>query len=175
VGRYPQTRTSIVARLFWAHEFDEEGKDGRQISIGNPSKGLISMNKMLVLEVSLLGQVIKRYGFTKDVITVGRDSHSDVLLDHPAISRSHLRIERKSTGFMLRDTTSSNGTFVNRSVCKRRRLRTGDLIQINRYVLTVGIDDVPATAEQDGHLRECLTVRMHSPPPHTLEPGSSGC
>jgi pSer/pThr/pTyr-binding forkhead associated (FHA) protein len=51
--------------------------------------------------------------WSKPILTIGRDSTSDLIIDHPLASRRHARLERDETGYLIRDLESTNGTFVN--------------------------------------------------------------
>jgi pSer/pThr/pTyr-binding forkhead associated (FHA) protein len=51
--------------------------------------------------------------WSKSVLTIGRDSTSDLIIDHPLASRRHARLERDENGYLIRDLESTNGTFVN--------------------------------------------------------------
>jgi ABC-type multidrug transport system ATPase subunit len=45
-------------------------------------------------------------------VTVGRDADSDVVVDGPRVSRTHLVIEADERGWVVRDAASRNGTFL---------------------------------------------------------------
>ena len=47
------------------------------------------------------------------VITIGRQIGTTLLIDHPSISRRHADIVYANGQYLLRDLSSSNGTFVN--------------------------------------------------------------
>lgn len=49
----------------------------------------------------------------KEVVTIGRDSANDLIIDHALASRRHARLEREESGFYVRDLNSTNGTYVN--------------------------------------------------------------
>lgn len=48
-----------------------------------------------------------------DSLTIGRSAGSDVVIEHPSVSRTHARIERDHRTFKMRDLNSSNGLIVN--------------------------------------------------------------
>ena len=71
-----------------------------------------------------------------EVIAIGRQKGSSLLIDHSSVSRLHCEIIPLNGNFLLRDKGSSNGTFVNNaplahdSVCTLRNLdqvRFGDV------------------------------------------------
>lgn len=71
-----------------------------------------------------------------DDTTIGRHPDSDIFLDDITVSRRHVTIARRATGYHLRDAGSLNGTYVNKSRVDDRALRHGDEIQVGRFRLT---------------------------------------
>jgi len=67
-------------------------------------------------------------------LTIGRSSGNDVTVAADAeVSRFHALLERVASGWMVRDLSSKNGTFVNgERISADRPLRNGDEIQIGR-------------------------------------------
>ncbi len=80
--------------------------------------------------------------FTEDAIHIGRDPKSDVVLDHPKVSRDHARIERRGDRFVLKDLQSSNGTFLGDQRIEEVDLKSGDSIQVGeaRMVFKMGFE-----------------------------------
>ncbi|HRE47940.1 MAG TPA: FHA domain-containing serine/threonine-protein kinase, partial [Aggregatilineales bacterium] len=55
----------------------------------------------------------KTFALDKPVLTIGRDSTSDIILKGEKVSRSHAKIERKADGsYTLTDLGSTNGSYV---------------------------------------------------------------
>ena len=52
------------------------------------------------------------FGLDRDVVRIGRDSGSEVVLDDQRVSRSHARILRKDDGFHVEDLESHNLTYL---------------------------------------------------------------
>jgi hypothetical protein len=52
------------------------------------------------------------FGPNRRRVTIGRDAGCDVTVDHPLVSRHHAAITRGKGGWVLVDTGSKNGTFV---------------------------------------------------------------
>jgi pSer/pThr/pTyr-binding forkhead associated (FHA) protein len=68
--------------------------------------------------------------FPGDVVTIGRDAASDIVVDTPLASRAHARIERRRNDVMIKDLGSRNGTWVNGRKVGQQILGDGDTIRI---------------------------------------------
>ena len=68
-----------------------------------------------------------------DTIVVGRSDDADVLLDDVTVSRRHAQFQRSEAGWVLRDSGSLNGTYVNRDRIDEVVLVGGDEVQIGKY------------------------------------------
>ncbi len=62
--------------------------------------------------------------------TLGRDANCEIPTDDPSTSRRHARIALTSSGYVIEDLGSKNGTLVNDKPCTPAALRHGDRIQI---------------------------------------------
>jgi sigma-B regulation protein RsbU (phosphoserine phosphatase) len=62
--------------------------------------------------------------------TLGRGADRDLSLPYPQVSREHACIERDGDGYLLRDTGSRHGTFVNGTQISNTRLRSQDSINL---------------------------------------------
>jgi len=76
-----------------------------------------------------------RFLITHEGATIGRSSSSGVFLDDVTVSRAHAVVEKKGTTFVLRDSGSLNGTYVNNESVSEISLKTGDQIQIGKFHL----------------------------------------
>ena len=47
------------------------------------------------------------------ILTIGRDSSNDIVIEHRLASRRHARMERDEVGCYIRDLDSTNGTYLN--------------------------------------------------------------
>ncbi len=68
-------------------------------------------------------------------MTIGRKHSNDIVIDNPAVSGSHARVEAVATTFVLRDQGSTNGTFVNEQQVTLHNLRHNDVILIGTHKL----------------------------------------
>jgi pSer/pThr/pTyr-binding forkhead associated (FHA) protein len=65
--------------------------------------------------------------------SIGRDPQSDVFLDDVTISRKHAAIALQNAEFILTDSGSLNGTYVNGGSVARVTLSDCDEIQIGKF------------------------------------------
>ncbi len=72
----------------------------------------------------------EKVDLSKDRITIGRDASSDVVIDHPVVSKHHAEIVKQGGKVFLADLGSTNGTFVNGIKVKRHQLQELDRIVI---------------------------------------------
>jgi pSer/pThr/pTyr-binding forkhead associated (FHA) protein len=76
-----------------------------------------------------------RFVLDADVTRAGRHPDSDIFLDDITVSRRHAEFVRQGSGYVLRDTGSLNGTYVNRERIEEAVLVTGDEVQIGKFKL----------------------------------------
>jgi hypothetical protein len=55
------------------------------------------------------------------IITIGRDSSCDIVINHPRVSRFHANMFRTNQGFTFKDM-SSNGTYINGMLVLRKEI-----------------------------------------------------
>ena len=71
----------------------------------------------------------------KDVTSAGRHPSSDIFLDDITVSRRHAEVLREGARFLVKDTGSLNGTYVNRERVDVAELVSGDELQIGKFKL----------------------------------------
>ncbi len=76
-----------------------------------------------------------RFLITHESATVGRSASSGVFLDDVTVSRAHAVVEKQGTAFVLRDSGSLNGTYVNNESVSEISLKSGDQLQIGKFHL----------------------------------------
>jgi pSer/pThr/pTyr-binding forkhead associated (FHA) protein len=77
----------------------------------------------------------EKFLIKRDVLTIGRSSDSDILLDDITVSRQHALIEKIPDGFLIKDLESLNGTYLNGEIINEAvLLKKGDKIQIGKYI-----------------------------------------
>lgn len=79
--------------------------------------------------------IVKKYTFTKDSITIGRDKANDIVIDNLIVSNFHAKIDKTGEVYILTDLQSTNGTIVNREKIVSHQLRHKDKIIIGKHLL----------------------------------------
>lgn len=77
-----------------------------------------------------------RFLLDQDVTTVGRHPNADIFLDDVTVSRKHAEFRRSGDGFVVADSGSLNGTYVNQDRVDSVALRSGMEVQIGKFRLT---------------------------------------
>jgi pSer/pThr/pTyr-binding forkhead associated (FHA) protein len=76
-----------------------------------------------------------RLALSKPVTTVGRHPESDIFLDDITVSRRHAELQRVTSGFVVRDVGSLNGTYLNRERVEESPIGNGDELQVGKFKL----------------------------------------
>lgn len=66
--------------------------------------------------------------------TIGRDSTNDIFCDNPSVSRKHATIRPLDDGFVIEDSESTNGTFVNGRSVSSKQLQDGAKVQVGNHI-----------------------------------------
>ena len=80
----------------------------------------------------LLGDYQLQDNFT---LTIGRAKKNDVIIQDPAVSGHHAKIDPVGHRYVLIDLQSKNGTFVNENLIISHWLKHGDVINIGNHQL----------------------------------------
>ncbi|PIE34510.1 MAG: hypothetical protein CSA55_00610 [Ilumatobacter coccineus] len=88
-----------------------------------------------VLIVRSGSQAGARFTLDSDHTLLGRHPDSDISLDDITVSRRHAEIEKLSEGYVITDSGSLNGTYVNQTRIDRAVLQHGDELQIGKFRL----------------------------------------
>lgn len=73
------------------------------------------------LQILLPDRTARVVQITADEMIIGRDPSSDVVIDHPKVSRQHARLQHDGRQYWISDLNSRNGTFLGNT-----RLVAGD-------------------------------------------------
>jgi len=76
----------------------------------------------------------------RSVVTIGRGSSCDMVLQDDRVSADHLTVSFRNGEFRVRDNESTNGTLLNGSPVTEFAIRDGDQIRIGHTVFQMEID-----------------------------------
>ncbi|MCB4792686.1 MAG: FHA domain-containing protein [Elusimicrobia bacterium] len=79
--------------------------------------------------------VIKEIPIEKTPMTIGRKPDNDVVIDNMAVSGHHARITMQGNMYVIEDTQSTNGTFLNDKKILNSALKNNDQILIGQHTL----------------------------------------
>jgi len=85
------------------------------------------------LIVKLGENIVHKYFFDKDVLSVGRARDNDIVIENLSVSRNHARIRQVDDKFILTDLNSANGTYVNNVRINKTELEHEDIITIGKH------------------------------------------
>jgi hypothetical protein len=71
------------------------------------------------------------------ITRVGRGADNDIVIDHASVSYHHCELELGSDFLAVRDSGSTNGTFVNNQPVKEARLEPGQTLRFGQVPVTV--------------------------------------
>lgn len=100
-----------------------------------------------------------------DETTIGRNSDSDITIDNAGVSAHHARIVREGDDFIVEDTDSRNGTFVNGKRVRRQLLLEGDEIVISKHILKLTLAEshltqTPHPVDDTQHVVQGATMEV---------------
>lgn len=110
----------------------------------------------------------KKWTLDRDELLIGRAPECDVVVPDRQVSRYHARVRRSSSGYLLEDLASKNGTHLNGTpVAEPVLLHDGDVLQVAlaatlTFVVTEATLPLPApTAAEVGLGRLRLDLQAH--------------
>ncbi len=101
---------------------------------------------MFRVTMHFAGKPVRAFTFEKSLVTIGRDSTCDIVVDNIGTSRRHAMIEHTQDGYVLADLRSNNGTFVHGERVLHHRLDNADEFLIGKYAFR--LEDLGVAAAQ---------------------------
>jgi pSer/pThr/pTyr-binding forkhead associated (FHA) protein len=105
---------------------------------------------LLELDAFLIVEGGRHVPLDKPVVTLGRRSDNDVIIDATAVSRQHAQIRWRFGRFVLYDTSSRGRTMVNGVRVKEQVLQSGDVIALSDVLIVFAEGSDPATGDRRG-------------------------
>ncbi|MEA2325050.1 MAG: hypothetical protein QOE68_9, partial [Thermoanaerobaculia bacterium] len=76
----------------------------------------------------------------EETSTIGRTPANTIVLRDASVSGNHARVDRTAEGFVIEDTGSRNGTYINsEKLSEKRLLADGDLVRLGKIILTFNL------------------------------------
>jgi pSer/pThr/pTyr-binding forkhead associated (FHA) protein len=85
-----------------------------------------------VLEGVSEGLEGRRFALRPGRLTVGRGGHNDVVVEEPSVSSTHAWIVNQQGHYVVMNTLSTNGTFVNGQRVHESPIRHGDRVRFGQ-------------------------------------------
>jgi len=82
-------------------------------------------------------------------LTIGRRKTNDVVIEDPAVSGHHAKIDSLGDRFVLTDLQSKNGSFVNEQLIHSHWLKHEDVIAIGGHTLAFNYSEKEQTPQTD--------------------------
>lgn len=91
---------------------------------------------MIRLLVKFKDRTIKEFALDRiDTLSIGRNANHHLIIDNYAVSGDHAVILKEGNRYILKDTKSKNGTFLNGLTVEQATLKNGDVITIGKHNL----------------------------------------
>ncbi len=91
---------------------------------------------MIRLLVKFKDRTIREFALDRiDTLSIGRNSTHHLVIDNYAVSGNHAVIFKEGNRYILKDTNSKNGTFLNGLSINQATLKNGDVITIGKHTL----------------------------------------
>jgi len=98
--------------------------------------------------VKLGDEVVGKYLFDKDVVSIGRARDNDIVIENLSVSRNHARIRRADDKYVLTDLNSANGVFVNGVRVTKTEVLNSDVITIGKHKV-IFQEQAPVSREEE--------------------------
>ena len=91
---------------------------------------------MIRLLVKYKDRTIKEFALDQiEMLSIGRHPTHHLVIDNYAVSGDHAVIFKDRNRYVLKDTNSKNGTFLNGLTVRQATLKNGDIITIGKHTL----------------------------------------
>ena len=109
---------------------------------------------MVRLLVKFKDRTIREFTLDRiDALSIGRNPSHHLVIDNYAVSGNHAVIFKEGNRYILKDTNSKNGTFLNGLSINQADLKNGDIITIGKHTLVFLDRGRPRPRPQQGGLK----------------------
>lgn len=110
--------------------------------------------------VKLGDNVVQKYFFVQESMSVGRAPDNEIVIENLAVSRAHSVIRREEEHYVVTDLGSSNGTYVNGVKVKKTELVDKDVITIGKHKLHFYDGQVAPKKERSSSMQDVEGTMM---------------
>jgi len=105
---------------------------------------------MIILKVISDQGQSRIFRIDKNLISLGRSSAADIVIDDKKASRNHARIIAAGGVYKIEDLGSRNGIFVNgKKISQKQKVGIGDSIKIGNTQITISSDSLKKETEKN--------------------------
>jgi pSer/pThr/pTyr-binding forkhead associated (FHA) protein len=105
---------------------------------------------MPTLLLQLKNKILGEYRLKADAsLTIGRRDTNDVVIEDPAVSGHHAKVDALDGRFVLIDLQSKNGSFVNEQLVNSHWLKHEDVITIGEHTLIFNYQENNRAGKED--------------------------
>ncbi len=79
----------------------------------------------------------KTFRLDKTGKIIGRSPKCDIVIEHPSVSKEHVRLEYTMGMYIATDNSSTNGMVVNGKRIRRASLKDNDVVQLGETILRI--------------------------------------
>ena len=109
--------------------------------------------------------------------SIGRQMDNHIVLSSAKVSKRHCVLLVRANEVLLRDDTSTNGTFVNGSMVRRQEIKSGDKVGVGDFVMELVQAGAPANVGGNtngmGYLAQGKSMNLSVNSPVNLSRGST--
>lgn len=135
IERFRTWLATIIPGLKGKHLKKAELEQGNRVDMAPTKRYSIAKEVESKSEVECYLVTDSKEILLKPGFLVGRGASCHLRLTDPGISRVHASFNRLGDGWLLKDNSSKNGTFVNGERIRSAVLKSGDRIQIGQTLL----------------------------------------
>lgn len=99
---------------------------------------LLALHPLNKVDAYLIIEGKRHIALNRPLLTIGRRTDNDIVIDTPAISRRHAQIRWRYGRFVIYDMGSRGGTKVNGQPVRESVLHNGDIINLSNVALIYG-------------------------------------
>lgn len=104
-----------------------------------------------------------RFGLEREVVTMGRGSECDIVIDSTSVSVNHAEMRRTPTGYELVDVESTNGITLDEVLKKVIRLQNGAAVKVGDVTFDFQLsDDESAEISRESQAKAAAVVSSSS-------------